>query len=217
MSLARVVVAARILEPLTNTMPDSTQGLLRVTILLGPGDRMSRVKSVLDAQRHDARPTNEAPQLGTPRPTLALEPLDDLEELLRPRVGSGRVLLDIDGLPAGEIGFVRRFLKRHPAWELVLFGPDAHGPALALLEAPRVRWLHWPPRSGPARVVERATRARRATARVTDHGCRSRAGRTRARFRPAPPTLGRRGEGGLVPGRGARPPHSRHSKPPPTS
>lgn len=100
-----------------------------VSILLGPGARSELLAALLRA-------------LGEARPVV----LRDLEELLLPRGGAGRLLLDGDELPPGDIGFVTRFLERHPSWELVLFGVDPSRPAVrALLATDRAGRLPWPP------------------------------------------------------------------------
>lgn len=72
--------------------------------------------------------------------------LGDLEELLAQRPPEGTLILDYERVPGEDIGFVRRFLERHPEWQLVVLGDDARDPrARGLLALPRAEWLAWPP------------------------------------------------------------------------
>jgi hypothetical protein len=76
--------------------------------------------------------------------------LDDLEDLLVPRLrgesGAGTLILECEEVPAEDIGFVRRFLERHPGWRLVVLGEEAgDARARTLLSLPRAQWLPWPP------------------------------------------------------------------------
>lgn len=106
------------------------------SVLLGPGPRLRELARVLSAL---------APDEG-----VAIERVEDPDELLEERGGEGRLVLDTDHLSAEDIGFVRRFLKRHPGWETVLLAEDTHKRALTLMGSPGVsladRVLAWPPR-----------------------------------------------------------------------
>jgi len=101
-------------------------------ILLGPGERLKRLSDVLQALVRGER--------------ARVETLDDHEQLLNGHGPTGRLVLDSDELPVEEIGFVRRFLKRHPEWQLALLGertpPRESG---ALVHRRGTQWLPWPP------------------------------------------------------------------------
>lgn len=77
---------------------------------------------------------------------FALQELADVEDLLVERNGSGTLILECGRVPAEDIGFVRRFLERQPAWKLVVLGDDPQDSrARGLLALPRTQWLPWPP------------------------------------------------------------------------
>ncbi len=76
--------------------------------------------------------------------------LEDVEELLIGRAKdwgeSGTLILETLDVAPEDIGFVRRFLERHPAWHLFVLGEDSRDPSSrGLLDLPRARWLPWPP------------------------------------------------------------------------
>ncbi|HVS11641.1 MAG TPA: hypothetical protein VMS76_17355, partial [Planctomycetota bacterium] len=103
-------------------------------ILVGPGPRLEGMAQLLAAlaSRHGA--------------LARVEELADLAELLTGAPEAGHLVLDVDHLPAEDIGFLRRFLARHPGWKLVLVGQDAgRQTARSVLALPRTRWLAWPP------------------------------------------------------------------------
>jgi hypothetical protein len=105
-------------------------------ILVGPGPRLEGMAQLLAAlaSRHGALARAEAAEIA------------DLAELLTGAPEAGHLVLDVDHLPAEDIGFLRRFLARHPGWELVLVGQDAgRQTARSVLALPRTRWLAWPP------------------------------------------------------------------------
>jgi hypothetical protein len=105
-------------------------------ILVGPGPRLEGMAQLLAAlaSRHGAGARAEAAEIA------------DLAELLTGAPEAGHLVLDVDHLPAEDIGFLRRFLARHPGWELVLVGQDAgRQTARSVLALPRTRWLAWPP------------------------------------------------------------------------
>ena len=80
--------------------------------------------------------------------------LGDLEELLSRGPGNGTLILEYGRVPGEDIGFVRRFLERHPAWRLLVVGEDAQAPsARGLLGLPRAQWLPWPPDLEQLRVL----------------------------------------------------------------
>ncbi len=110
-----------------------------VSILLGPGTRLQQVGAVLRALASRTTVRGSAPPAD-------FSELGDLEELLAPRFGSGRLLLDVDEFLPEDIGFVRRFLKRQPRWQVVLVGVDPNQPAArGLLGDARVSWSRWAP------------------------------------------------------------------------
>jgi hypothetical protein len=87
--------------------------------------------------------------------------LADVAELLSSAgLGDGgRLLLAGDGFPEEDIGFVRRFLAAHPAWELVVLGRDpGTRVARVLLALSRARWLGTPPDLDQLRELARAPR-----------------------------------------------------------
>ncbi|HEX6885246.1 MAG TPA: hypothetical protein VF530_17865 [Planctomycetota bacterium] len=70
--------------------------------------------------------------------------LADLEELLAVRTLTGLLILEAARVPLEDIGFVRRFLERHPGRAAVVLGAEREE-ARALLALPRTSWLAWPP------------------------------------------------------------------------
>ena len=105
-------------------------------ILVGPGARLEGMAPLLAAlaSRPGATAAADAAEIA------------DLAELLSGASVAGHLVLDADHLPAEDIGFLRRFLARHPGWELVLVGQDAgRQTARTVLALPRTRWLAWPP------------------------------------------------------------------------
>lgn len=82
---------------------------------------------------------------GEPRRTApAALRLADLEELLAVRTLTGLLILEAARVPVEDIGFVRRFLERHPGRAAVVLGGEREE-ARALLALPRTTWLAWPP------------------------------------------------------------------------
>jgi hypothetical protein len=72
--------------------------------------------------------------------------LGDMEELLAPRAPEGLLVLESARIPGEDIGFVRRFLERHPGWRLLVLADDAgEARAKGLLALRRAQWLPWPP------------------------------------------------------------------------
>ena len=114
----------------------------RTVLLVGAGARARELGAVLSAL---------AAVRAEERGDKAVEPLrpqgfKDLEELLAQRPEEGLLILETGRVPGEDIGFVRRFLERHPVWRLVLIGEDARDPrAKTLLALPRAQWLPWPP------------------------------------------------------------------------
>jgi hypothetical protein len=113
----------------------------RSTFLVGAGARERELGAVLSAL---ARVRIE--ERGEKPPHASPETLADLEELLAPRPEEGFLILESGRIPGEDIGFVRRFLERHPAWRLLLIGEEAGDPrARGLLALPRAQWVPWPP------------------------------------------------------------------------
>ena len=109
-------------------------------LLVGAGKRPRELGAVLTALAAVRATDNVAFE---PQPAFGLQ---DLEELLaqRPRVGT--LILDYERVPAGDVGFVRRFLERNTGWRLLVLGDEARDRrARALLALPRVQWIPWPP------------------------------------------------------------------------
>jgi hypothetical protein len=73
--------------------------------------------------------------------------LADLEELLLVRrPPEGLLMLDSARVPDEDIGFVRRFLERHPGWRLIVLGADERDARVrTLLALARATFLGWPP------------------------------------------------------------------------
>jgi len=108
----------------------------RSVLLLGAGRRAKETGAVLAAL------AALADEGGAPVPMG----VGDLEELLAQRPREGLLILESGRVPAEDIGFVRRFLERHPGWRLILLSEDAQeARARALLALPRAQWLAWPP------------------------------------------------------------------------
>lgn len=106
-------------------------------VRLGPGARLAGLEPLLAslAGRVNARLATD------------VRALDDLADLVSGRFpGAGRLILDADHLLQEEIGFVRRFVTRHPAWRVVLVGEDAaRQSARTVLALDGTSWLSWPP------------------------------------------------------------------------
>jgi len=103
---------------------------------MGPGDLFADLPAVLEALSR--RPDGAS--------AGSIRALEDLDLLLEPPPHGGLLLLDADGLPAEDIGLVRRFLRRYRGWNLVLCGQDPrHHTVRALSVESRIRWLSWPP------------------------------------------------------------------------
>lgn len=103
---------------------------------MGPGDLFADLPAVLEALSR--RPDGAS--------AGSIRALEDLDLLLDPPPHGGLLLLDADGLPAEDIGLVRRFLRRYRGWNLVLCGQDPrHHTVRALSVESRIRWLSWPP------------------------------------------------------------------------
>ncbi len=97
--------------------------------MLGPGEHLSGLRPLLDALL-----------------PVPCQPLTDVLDILTEPGTSGRLLLDGETFPAEDLGLLRRFLERLPAWDLVLFGGQSPPPSLApWIAPPRVRWVQWPP------------------------------------------------------------------------
>jgi len=119
---------------------DSEKRAARGALLIGPGRRAHEVGSVLvalsvldGAGKHRREP-------------LAELDVTDLEELLAQRTLEGLLILESARVPGEDIGFVRRFLERHPGWRLAVVGDDAQeARAKGLLALARAQWLPWPP------------------------------------------------------------------------
>lgn len=112
----------------------------REGLLVGEGARAREVGAVLAALGALA---SEGVK-GARAPTSVA--LGDLEELLRERPGEGLLILESSRVPPEDIGFVRRFLERHPHWSLVLLldgAQDARARDLGGLV--RTRKVAWPP------------------------------------------------------------------------
>ena len=101
------------------------------TILVGPGSRLATLPALLGAVR--------------PRPTWEVRALADIDELFGPLAAGGRAIVDCDDLDLEDVGFVRRFLDRHPDWDVVLTGADPSARTCKrLVSHERARWLDWP-------------------------------------------------------------------------
>jgi hypothetical protein len=99
------------------------------SLTIGPGEHLSSLTPLLDALL-----------------PVPCQPLTDLVDLLADTGTSGRLLLDGDTFPAEDLGLLRRFLERLPAWDLVFFGGPTPPPTLApWIGPPRVSWVQWPP------------------------------------------------------------------------
>ncbi len=120
--------------------PDSERRSPRRVLLVGPGRRAREAAAVLVAL---SGLDGEGLRRGEPLSEVGLV---DLEELLAQRSLEGLLMLESGRVPVEDIGFVRRFLERHPGWRLLLVGEDGQDPrARALLSLKRAQWLSWPP------------------------------------------------------------------------
>ncbi len=122
--------------------PEENAARSRPVLLAGTGVRPGELAAVLSTlaslRSQDGDENVPAPH----RP----HGLEDLEELLSMRPAEGTLILDYEHVPAEDIGFVRRFLERHPEWRLIVVGDEATDRrARGLLALPRARWLAWPP------------------------------------------------------------------------
>ena len=102
---------------------------------VGPGPRLGGLGAVLNGLC-----------AGAASPP-SIEALGDLEQLARSGIPApGRLVLDADETPLDDLGYVRRFLERQPAWGVVLVGERLGlGASRGLLAHARVRWMPWPP------------------------------------------------------------------------
>lgn len=110
----------------------------RPVLLVGAGRRTRQVSATLAALSSIAP---EGDGRLEPYPEFGVA---DLEELLAQRPVEGLLILEAGRVPAEDIGFVRRFLERHPGWRLLVIGEEKPE-ARALLTLPRASWLAWPP------------------------------------------------------------------------
>jgi hypothetical protein len=156
-------------------MAERHERVEKAVLLVGAGRRAREAGAVLAA----LATIDEAVEGGA-----APIPLADLEELLGQRAREGVLILEAGAVPAEDIGFVRRFLERHPAWRLVVEGDDATEPRTrALLALPRAERLAWPPDLERPRAL--LPRARPAGSRASAaESPRRRASAAAARARP---------------------------------
>jgi hypothetical protein len=112
----------------------------RPVLLLGAGRRAHEVGLVLATLSGlDAEGERR-------REPLAALGLADLEELFAQRPSEGWLILEAGRVPGEDIGFVRRFLERHPGWRLLVVADDLSDPrAKGLLAQTRAQFLPWPP------------------------------------------------------------------------
>ena len=134
-----------------NTEDTTTRS--KPVLLIGAGRRPRELGAVLAALG-----TTRTVDNGVSGLESAVEPhrqlgLSDLEELLSQRPREGTLLLDTERVPGEDVGFVRRFLERHPEWRLVVLGEDRRQ-ARSLLDLPRSTWLNWPRAATPGRPVD---------------------------------------------------------------
>ena len=117
------------------------------SLLVGPGERLEELGAVLGALASVHFKGDAA----------AAEGLADLADLMEGRSGPGTLLLESEQVPTEDIGFVRRFLERHPDWQLVLVGEDSgDGKAQRLLSFQGTRWITWPPDLEQVKALLRA-------------------------------------------------------------
>lgn len=106
-------------------------------LLVGAGRKAHELGAVLHALAEVRMGRGDA---------FRVQVLVDLEELLSRRSSGGMAILEYEGVPLEDIGFVRRFLERNPTWKLLVLGKDAQdGRAQAMLALARTQWLPWPP------------------------------------------------------------------------
>lgn len=119
---------------------DSERRPARGLLLIGAGRRAreaGRVLWALSALDGEGEPKREA---------LSPELVGDLEDLLTRRPSEGLLILESARVPGEDIGFVRRFLERHPLWRLLVIGEDGQAARTkVLLALGRTQWLPWPP------------------------------------------------------------------------
>lgn len=117
---------------------DSERRSPRSVLLVGAGRRAHEVGAVLAAlsslDAEGQRRLEPLAELG----------VADLEELLAQRPVEGLLILESGRVPGEDIGFVRRFLERHPGWRLLVLG-ETKQESRALLALARAHWLAWPP------------------------------------------------------------------------
>lgn len=108
---------------------------------LGPGPLFRDLGPVLEVLAAAAARDSGS---GGPAPTI--ESLTDLDRLLDPPQGTGRLLLAVEGLPIEDVGLVKRFVRRYAGWSLILCGGDPrHSTVRSLAGDRHSRWLAWPP------------------------------------------------------------------------
>ncbi len=163
---------------------DSERRPARGLLLIGAGRRAREVGRVLWA-------LSALDGLGEPGPeALGQQTVDDLEELLARRPLEGLLILESARVPGEDIGFVRRFLERHPLWRLLVIGEDGQEPRVkVLLALGRAQWLPWPPDLEQLRALLSGARAAESVAPAPEAPARSGEERVPAR-KP-----GRRGVG----------------------
>jgi hypothetical protein len=116
---------------------DSERRPARPELWIGPGRRARATGALLATL---ATLDADGEPRGEPLPALRLA---DLEELLAQRALEGLLILEAARVPAEDIGFVRRFLERHPGRQAVILAAE-RDEARALLALPRTTWLVWP-------------------------------------------------------------------------
>jgi len=166
---------------------DADKRSARAHLLVGAGRRSREVAAVLATLAIDDAEGAESD--GEPGLGLARKELADLEELLvqqpeAERPAEGLVILESGRVPGEDIGFVRRFLERHPGWRLIVLAEDSQEQrARALLGLARAHWLPWPPDLDQLRALLPARRELSSPALRFD--ALGASGRTAARARAA--------------------------------
>ncbi|MEQ1894018.1 MAG: hypothetical protein ABL998_15865 [Planctomycetota bacterium] len=78
----------------------------------------------------------------------------------------GWLILEAGRVPGEDIGFVRRFLERHPGWRLLVVADDLSDPrAKGLLALTRAQFLPWPPDLEQLRALASAEKDSQPAAR----------------------------------------------------
>src|SRR6185436_9838059 len=122
------------------TMAERGHEREKTVLLAGAGRRAREAGAVLAALSAVEVPGESRGE------ALAPADLADLEELLAQRSREGLLILEAGRVPGEDIGFVRRFLERHPGWRLAVVGePSEEARSRGLLGLPRAEWLAWPP------------------------------------------------------------------------